>query len=329
MRVVELNGGLVGQVAQIFVLREMPPDDVGQRARHEEILLLEAQLAAALEFVGRIQNRRDGFRQRLVEHRLLVVALVEHLQIEFRRCTRAPQPQIVDRTTAKTNDRRIEWHAHDLRSVDPAHPRLAVFLVALGAPAEFHGDRVLGPPHFPRVAVAQPLVGLLDLPAVANQLIEDAELVADAVAIAGDPQRGHRIQKARRQAPEAAIAEAGVMLFLEQLAEIEADGFERGIARIGDAEIDHVVVERAAHQKFGRQVVHALDVAEIVLGLGFDPFLRQPIAHREGERQEAVEDGGADRVFDLRVEQPRQERHPNGFGVAAGRGRPQQITFGW
>ena len=58
------------------------------------------------------------------------------------------------------------------------------------------------------IAVAQPLVGLLDLPAVDDLLLEDAELVADAVAQRRHFERGQRIDEAGREAAEAAVAQA-------------------------------------------------------------------------------------------------------------------------
>ena len=79
-------------------------------------------------------------------------------------------------------------------------------------PPSFTSHRPLGPRDLPRVAEAQPLVGLLDLPAVDDLLLEDAELVADAVAERGHLQRRQRVEEAGREAPEAAVAEAGLVL---------------------------------------------------------------------------------------------------------------------
>ena len=77
--------------------------------------------------------------------------------------------------------------------------------------------------QLPGIAEPQPLVGLLDLPAVDDLLVEDAELVADAVAERGDLERRERIDEACRQAPEAAVAQSGLLLLAQQLLEIEAE----------------------------------------------------------------------------------------------------------
>ena len=52
--------------------------------------------------------------------------------------------------------------------------------------AEAHVVRDLRADDLPWVPETQPLVGQLDLPAVADGLIENAELLADAVANRGD-----------------------------------------------------------------------------------------------------------------------------------------------
>ena len=93
----------------------------------------------------------------------------------------------------------------------------------LGVAAELHLDRPLGPRDFPRIAEAQPLVGLLDLPAVDDLLLEDAELVADAVADRRHLQRRQRIDEARREPAETAVAQARLVFLGEQLIEIEPE----------------------------------------------------------------------------------------------------------
>jgi len=46
--------------------------------------------------------------------------------------------------------------------------------------AHFNGES--RPAQFPGIAVAQPMIGIFDLPAVLDFLVEDAVLIADAVA---------------------------------------------------------------------------------------------------------------------------------------------------
>jgi hypothetical protein len=57
-----------------------------------------------------------------------------------------------------------------------------VVRVVLGVAAPLDQVVDVGFGDLPRVSVVQPVVGLLDLPAVMDFLVEDAEFVADAVA---------------------------------------------------------------------------------------------------------------------------------------------------
>ena len=58
----------------------------------------------------------------------------------------------------------------------------------------------------------QPFLGLLDLVAVFDVLLENPEIVAQSIADGGKVQGGDRIQKTCREPPEPAIAEARIDL---------------------------------------------------------------------------------------------------------------------
>jgi len=59
------------------------------------------------------------------------------------------------------------------------------------------------------------------LPAVANILRENAVVIANAVSVGGEAERGHRVKEAGGQSTEAAIAESGVLFNLLQLLDIQ------------------------------------------------------------------------------------------------------------
>ena len=59
------------------------------------------------------------------------------------------------------------------------------------------------------------------LPAVLDRLAEDAVFVAQTVAHGGKLHRGHRVEEAGGQAPEPAVAQAGVGFCFEQAEPIE------------------------------------------------------------------------------------------------------------
>ena len=102
----------------------------------------------------------------------------------------------------------------------PAHTEAATLVDSLlGPAAERHLGGDLRARDFPRVAETQPLVGDLDLPAVADRLIEDAELVADAVPDGGHIQRGQRVHVAGGQPSEPAISEAWFLFLVEEVSQ--------------------------------------------------------------------------------------------------------------
>ena len=73
-------------------------------------------------------------------------------------------------------------------------------------PPNFTSKAISERDDLPGIAEAQPLVRDLDLPAVTNRLIEDPELVADAVADRRNIERRQRVHVTRGQPAQAAIA---------------------------------------------------------------------------------------------------------------------------
>src|SRR5262249_60077209 len=81
---------------------------------------------------------------------------------------------------------------------------------------ELYRIHLAGPRDFPRVGTPQPLVGFLHLIAVADCLMKDPVLVAEAITHGRKLQRCQRVDKTSGQATEAAVTETRVrLLFLE------------------------------------------------------------------------------------------------------------------
>ena len=84
--------------------------------------------------------------------------------------------------------------------------------------------------------------------------------------MAGTSTRGERIQVTGGQPAEAAVAEAGFLLLLDQVVEVQAE-FRHGLAGgLGEAEVEQVVGQMRAGQKLGGEVGHH---ARVLLGVGF------------------------------------------------------------
>ncbi len=123
-------------------------------------------------------------------------------------------------------------------------------------------DRRLRAADLPGVAVAQPVVGELDLPAVVDLLVEHAELVADAVTHGGELRglRANRDNMLRGGPGHRYPGRLG--LLLDEVIEIEV---ELGCGRtdgVVQAEVEQIVGEMRAHEEFRGEIV---DGAHVVL----------------------------------------------------------------
>src|SRR5262249_60232687 len=163
-------------------------------------------------------------------------------EVELVGGARAPEAHGVDGVVAEAGDRGVVGHAEHRSGVGPVHAE-AAFSVAdeLGAAAELDLVRDLRARDLPRGSELQPLVGALDLRALPDDLVEDAELVAQAVAVAGVAERRHRVQVAGRQPPEAAAAEAGVDLLLQDVLELDVELRQRLARPLVEPEADEAV----------------------------------------------------------------------------------------
>ena len=302
--VVQLHRVLLVKTPEGNLLPAHYAHHVLQRAGHEEELLLEAQLLALDRLVVGVEHLGDVLGDDLPVHRAVVVAAVEHGEVEGFRRFGAPQPERVRRVVAVTEDRRVVGNADHGLLRDPARAvAAAVVGVVLGAAAELHFHRPFGTGDVPGGAVAQPLVGSFHLAAVDDVLIEDAELVADAVAQGGDLERGHRVEEAGGEPPQAAVAQARFLLLPEQFREVEPELGDRLLDLRVDAEIDQVVAQVRAEQELGGEVGdRARAFARVGLG-GAHPAMQQVVAHQVREREVIVAPGGERRELALNVKQ--------------------------
>ena len=282
VRVVELDEHLVRQRVPAVVRLAEAAEDVPQRARDEEVLLAQAQLLALGRVVVRIQHLREVLGKHLLLDRLDVRALVEVREVEVVNGLRAPEAQRVDRLVV-ADDREVVWNALHRLGGDPVPLLPAVVAPALDVSAEMDVLRVLGARHLPRVAVLQPVVRLLDLAAVDDALAEDAVVVAESVAHSREVQRRHRVDVARGEASEAAVAEPRVRLVVAQVVPVDAVLLERVAAELVGLEVDDVVAEEASDKELERHVVDALRVLVRILLLRRYPALDETVADRIGK----------------------------------------------
>ena len=230
VRVVDLDHGVVCQVVQVAAALDGLVDQELGGIAHHEVLLIDAKQAALL--VGIIGVEEQG--EVLGDLGLVEVdgAAGDQAVVDARQ---------VEQTEAVLGRLAVTGHI----DVDK--------LGGDGKIAEL--NRVGAVVIDQDVLLAEPLVGDGLLLIVDKALTEQAVMVVEAHAVAGQTQRGDGIQEARGQAAQAAIAQRGLDLKLLDLVEVVAGGSELVLDLVIDAEVDHVVDKQLADQKLGRDVV--------------------------------------------------------------------------
>lgn len=97
-------------------------------------------------------------------------------------------------------------------------------------------------------------------------------------------QGGAAVEKAGRQSAETAVAEAGIVLLIDDFFQHQPHFFQYGLGAGIDIQIEHGVAERASHEELQRQVISALGILLVVGGLCFLPAFDQAVAPGHGER---------------------------------------------
>ncbi len=312
VRVVELERDAVGDRVPVLVVDD-PVEQVTERRSHEEVLLLQAQLLALRRRVLRVEDLRDVLGVRLAAHGGLVVAGVEGLEVERLGRARAPQPERVDVPGAVPGYEVVVGDGLDRPAGRPA-AGLGGSVLALDRAAEADRDRHLGVGQLPRRAERQPVVRLLDLAAVDERLPEDPVLVPDAVAHGGDVEGRERVDEARREPAEAAVAEPGLDLLGDDLVERDVERGEGLACHVGQAGGEERVLELAPEQVLGGQVGDDLGPPGELGREGVEPPVDEVAPHRAAERLIEVGGGGRAQAHALLVEQLVAELGGEGLG---------------
>ncbi len=119
--------------------------------------------------------------------------------------------------------------------------------------------------------------------------MEHSVVVADAVAVSRQLERGHGVEKAGRQTAQPAVAQSRFLLQLPDLLHVVTQLEQRLLALLVELKVDQAVAERASDQVFERQVVDSLEVRILVVGPPCrDPAFDEPVAHHPRQRDVQV-----------------------------------------
>src|SRR5208337_2600301 len=237
-------------------------------------LLFKTQLLALDLLVVGIENLGDVFGVDLVPDRGEEVTGVEAFNVERLDGLCGPEAHGVRGVGAVAEDGRIVGNSTNQLFRIPADVETAISVaVPFGMAAEFDFDSVFGALQCPGIAEAEPFVSGLHVAAVVDLLVEDAVLVADAIADGRNVECGKGIHEARGETAQAAVAKARLGFLLDERFEIEAELAHGLLGFVVDAEVDEIVGKVRPGEEFSRKVADDTDVLCAVIEDGLNPTL--------------------------------------------------------
>ena len=197
----------------------------------------------------------------------------------------------------EAGDRNIVRHAQNRLSIHPAWTVVpAIIEHIFDASKNAHLLGVFGTHHLPRAAENNPIIGMLDLVAVVEGLLEEPKLVVDAVAERRVVKRREGIEEARSEATKAAIAKPHVDFGFADFLEVLSEGLEGLLGRIEQPGGDEIIAEETSHEILEGEIVNPADVVGVVHGLRGNHPLMDCIAHRVGGGDPPVARRGGTRM---------------------------------
>ena len=202
---------------------EEPAENVLKRGADEEELLAQPQRPAGIRRVVGIEHARESLGVAFASDRPDMIAAAEMPEIEVFERLRGPQPDRVHQALTIARNLQIMGDPGNFFDRLPDYLILGARILDLDMSPIGDAVRDSRAAKLPGIALHQPIVGTLGLPAVFDDLLKHAGVVADAVAIGRIAERGQRIHEARRETAETAITQSGVVLFFVNRAEIDVE----------------------------------------------------------------------------------------------------------
>src|ERR1700678_4552066 len=239
MRVIHLDSNLFRQFAPVGVVTLKAADDIRQRTGDQKILLHKAQTLPRRRGIVGIQHSRDRFRFQTLTQRAHEVARAKFLKIEGIRRSRRPEPESVDCLSSVAHHWTIEGYANERRRTPWNRLEVAAPQVEGAVQLDFY--LLVGTGDLPRIDVPEPIVSSLLLPAIHDRLLEHSIFIAQAITRRWKLHRGHRVEKARREAAEASVPETSVWFLLHQFKPVDALFLKCTLHKGIEQQIGHVV----------------------------------------------------------------------------------------
>mmetsp|Transcript_101606 Transcript_101606/g.140414 ORF Transcript_101606/g.140414 Transcript_101606/m.140414 type:complete len:202 (+) Transcript_101606:1511-2116(+) len=136
--------------------------------------------------------------------------------------------------------------------------------------------------NFPRVSILQPEVRNFNLVTILDLLLEDSVFVSNTVTPSRNLKSGERVKEASGKAAKTTVSESGISLLFVEIFHLVADVHHGAFELIFHINVNKGVLHVSTHQKFEREVVHALAVFGCVEFVSIIPRLDQAISDGVG-----------------------------------------------
>jgi hypothetical protein len=198
-----------------------------------------------------------------------------------------PQPEDVDRLGAIARDQHMAGFAAHRLPRNPAGPQPSLIVVhRLGMAIESDYLAVIRGRELPRVAVEGPVIGMLNLITILENLFEDPELIPDAITHRRYVQGRQRIEQAGGQPSQAPVPQPRLHIAGLESIKGYTEAGQRLAGQAGGAGVQGILAKLAAQHVLRRQVVNKLRVGHIMRLGRPGPALRQAIP--DGDRQRPI-----------------------------------------
>ncbi|OPX81059.1 MAG: hypothetical protein A4E52_02255 [Pelotomaculum sp. PtaB.Bin013] len=114
---------------------------------------------------------------------------------------------------------------------------------------ELNDNRFVRFANLPGIPVFKPMIRHLHLKALLNLLFKQTVFIADPITMTRDLQICHRIKKTGRQSSQAAIAQPGISLLINQVLQVNAQLPQPFCHNFRKPQIHQVIGEEFANQK--------------------------------------------------------------------------------
>ena len=236
--IVQLYGIELAEAAQVAAMGNFEgPDHILQRRGGQDVLLLNTQALTVPGGIVGVQHTGDVLGLILGVQSPQVILRVEGVEVQLFLGLALPQTQGAHILGVIANDGHIVRHGQN--GVIGELDLHGVVVAAVG----------------PGITEFGPVVSLLHLVAVAVEaLLEQAELIAQAVAGQGNVGGSGAVQEAGSQTAQAAVAQS-IVLDILQNRQIHAPLGEQLLHLIQNAQIEQVAVDQTADQILGGNIV--------------------------------------------------------------------------